>query len=42
MKYLSQRLANITKIEAILTITRLIKVFECCDSREEPVKPFAA
>jgi anti-sigma B factor antagonist len=35
-------LANITKIEAILTITRLIKVFECFDSREEAINSFAA
>ena len=35
-------LANITKIETILTITRLIKVFECYDSREEAMKSFAA
>ncbi len=34
-------LANITKIEAILTITRLITVFDCYDSREEAVKSFA-
>ncbi len=33
-------LANITKIESILTITRLITVFEHYDSREEAVKSF--
>ncbi|KAA3637294.1 MAG: anti-sigma factor antagonist [Calditrichaeota bacterium] len=33
-------LANITKIESILTITRLISVFEHYDSREEAVKSF--
>ncbi|HUV30579.1 MAG TPA: STAS domain-containing protein [Acidobacteriota bacterium] len=35
-------LANITKIESILTITRLITVFEHYDSREEAIKSFAA
>jgi anti-sigma B factor antagonist len=35
-------LANITKIETILTITRLIKVFDVYDSREEAMKSFAA
>lgn len=35
-------LANITNIEAILTITRLISVFEHFDSREEALKAFAA
>jgi anti-sigma B factor antagonist len=34
-------LANITKIESILTITRLISVFEHFDSREEALKSFA-
>ena len=34
-------LANITKIESILTITRLITVFEHYDSREEALKSFA-
>ncbi len=34
-------LANITKIESILTITRLISVFEHYDSREEALKSFA-
>ena len=34
-------LANITKIESILTITRLISVFEHYDSREEALKAFA-
>ncbi len=34
-------LANITKIESILTITRLITVFESFDSREEAMKSFA-
>ena len=33
-------LANITKIESILTITRLITVFEHYDSQEEAVKSF--
>ena len=33
-------LANITKIESILTITRLISVFEHFDSREEALKAF--
>lgn len=33
-------LANITKIESILTITRLISVFEHYDSRDEAVKSF--
>ncbi len=31
-------LANITKIESILTITRLITVFEHYDTREEALK----
>jgi len=35
-------LANITKIEAILTVTRLITVFDCYDSREEALKSFTA
>ncbi len=35
-------LANITKIETILTVTRLIKVFDCYDSRDEALKSFAA
>ncbi len=35
-------LANITKIEAILTVTRLISVFECYDSRAEALKSFSA
>ena len=34
-------LANITKIESILTITRLISVFKHFDSREEAMKSFA-
>lgn len=34
-------LANITKIESILTITRLISVFDHYDSRDEAVKSFA-
>ncbi|MEE8576903.1 MAG: STAS domain-containing protein [candidate division Zixibacteria bacterium] len=34
-------LANITKIESILTITRLISVFEHYDSRAEAVKSYA-
>lgn len=33
-------LANITKIESILTITRLITVFEHYDSREEALNAF--
>jgi len=33
-------LANITKIESVLTITRLITVFEHFDSREEAVKSY--
>jgi anti-sigma B factor antagonist len=33
-------LANIDKIESILTITRLITVFEHFDSRDEAVKSF--
>ena len=33
-------LANITKIESILTITRLISVFEHFDSRAEAMKTF--
>ncbi len=35
-------LANITKIESILTITRLITVFEHYDTREDAMKSFAA
>ena len=35
-------LANITKIESILTITRLITVFEHYDSRDEALKSFAS
>ncbi|MFZ5980204.1 MAG: STAS domain-containing protein [Candidatus Zixiibacteriota bacterium] len=31
-------LANITKIESVLTITRLITVFEHFDSREDAIK----
>jgi hypothetical protein len=31
-------LANITKIESILTITRLISVFEHFESREDALK----
>ncbi len=34
-------LANITKIESILTITRLLSVFEHYDTREEALKAFA-
>lgn len=34
-------LANITKIESILTITRLISVFEHYDTREEALKTIA-
>jgi anti-sigma B factor antagonist len=34
-------LANITKIESILTITRLISVFEHYDTRQEALKVFA-
>jgi anti-sigma B factor antagonist len=34
-------LANITKIESILTITRLITVFEHYDSRAEALQSFA-
>ena len=34
-------LANITKIESILTITRLISVFEHFDSRAEALQSFA-
>ena len=34
-------LANITKIESILTITRLITVFEHYDSRNEALKSFS-
>ena len=34
-------LANITKIESILTITRLISVFEHYDSRAEALQSFA-
>lgn len=33
-------LANITKIESILTITRLISVFEHFDSKKEAMKSF--
>jgi len=33
-------LANITKIESILTMTRLITVFEHYDSRDEALKSF--
>ncbi len=33
-------LANITKIESILTITRLISVFEHYDSRQEAIDSF--
>jgi anti-sigma B factor antagonist len=33
-------LANITKIESVLTITRLISVFEHYDSRDEAMKVF--
>ncbi|MBN1211162.1 MAG: STAS domain-containing protein [candidate division Zixibacteria bacterium] len=33
-------LTNITKIESVLTITRLITVFEHFDSREEAIKSF--
>ena len=33
-------LANITKIESILTITRLITVFEHYDSQDEAIKSF--
>ena len=33
-------LANITKIESVLTITRLITVFEHFDSREDAIKAF--
>ncbi|MDD3732521.1 MAG: STAS domain-containing protein [candidate division Zixibacteria bacterium] len=33
-------LANITKIESVLTITRLITVFEHYDSRKEALKSF--
>ena len=35
-------LANITKIESVLTITRLISVFEHYDSRAEAMKAFKA
>ena len=35
-------LANIDKIESILTITRLISVFEHFDSRDAALKSFAA
>ncbi len=35
-------LANIDKIESILTITRLISVFEHYDSRADAVKSFAS
>jgi anti-sigma B factor antagonist len=34
-------LANITKIESILAITRLISVFEHYDSRQEALKSFS-
>jgi anti-sigma B factor antagonist len=34
-------LANISKIESILTITRLISVFEHYDSRQEAIDSFA-
>lgn len=34
-------LANITKIESILTITRLITVFEHYDTRDEALAAFA-
>ncbi len=34
-------LSNITKIESILTITRLISVFEHYDSRAEAIQSFA-
>ena len=34
-------LTNITKIESILTITRLITVFEHYDSRDDALKSFA-
>lgn len=34
-------LANITKIESILTITRLTTVFESFDSRDEALKSFS-
>jgi len=34
-------LANISKIESILTITRLISVFEHYDTREEALKAIA-
>lgn len=34
-------LANITKIESILTITRLISVFEHYDDRDSALKSFA-
>lgn len=35
-------LANITKIESVLTITRLISVFEHYDDREEALKALQA
>jgi len=35
-------LSNIDKIESILTITRLISVFEHYDTRDEAIKSFAA
>ena len=35
-------LANITKIESILTITRLITVFEHYDSRDEALAAFSS
>ena len=35
-------LANIDKIESILTITRLITVFDHYDSRDEAIKSFAS
>jgi len=34
-------LSSITKIESILTITRLISVFEHYDSRDEAIKSFS-
>ena len=34
-------LTNITKIESILTITRLISVFEHYDSRKEAIESFS-
>jgi anti-sigma B factor antagonist len=35
-------LADIDKIESILTVTRLITVFEHFDSRAEAIKSFSA